>query len=297
MKILVTGSNGLVGSHFTLNYQSSKYIIILSPSQDELDITNLKSVEDFFKIHDPDTVIHFAAFTDVSKAEEQRNNKNAPCWVVNVVGTNNLIRTARNQPYFIYISTDVVFSGHKDNPGPYKENNPTEKNQNLLSWYGWSKREAEILVSKNLNNTAILRIANPVRAKYKEKLDYVRKILNLFDTGKLYPMFDDQFLTLTFIDEVTKTLKILLERRLTGIFHTSSTNVFTPYKLANLLIEKARGKENAVKPAFIEPFLKDNPSRYPKYGGLNVEKTEKLLGLKFMRWKEIIESLVKQLSV
>lgn len=298
MKILVTGGNGLVGSHFIENFDtgSKDNHIILSPTREELNITDEKSVENFFKLHKPDAIIHFAAFTDVSKAEKECNNKKAPCWIINVEGTANLIRSASYQPYFIYISTDVVFSGRKENPGPYKEDYQTEENPNFLSWYGWTKKEAEKLITNHLKNAAILRIANPVRAKYQSKLDYVRKILRLFDTDKMYPMFNDQYLTLTYINEVTEALKILLERRLSGIYHVSSTNVFTPYKLVNLLIEKARGKKGVIKPVSIENFLKDNQSRYPQYGGLKVEKTQKTLNLKFMKWEETISLLAKQLS-
>lgn len=298
MKLLVTGGIGLVGSHFIENYSTKgkDNTIILSPAKEELNIADEKSVENFFKLHTPDAIIHFAAFTDVTKAEEERDNKNAPCWIVNVEGTANLIRDVHPDTYFIYISTDVVFSGTKKNPGPYNEDREPEENPDLLSWYGWTKREAEKLVVNNLGNGAILRIANPVRAKYRGKLDYVRKILSLYDTGKLYPMFVDQYLTLTYINEVTETLKVLLEKRLPGVFHVSSVNVFTPFKLANLLIEKARGVKGAVKPITIENFLKDNLSRYPQHGGLKVEKTQKTLNLKFMKWEEIIETLFKQLS-
>ena len=298
MKLLITGGNGLVGSHFVENYFTDlkSDFTILSPSKNELDTTDQKSVENFFKLHQPDAVIHFAAFTDVSKAEKQRNNKKAPCWIINVEGTANLIRSASYQPYFIQVSTDVVFSGRKESPGPYGENCPTEENPSLLSWYGWTKREAEKLVVNHLKNAAILRIANPVRAKYVGKLDYVRKIIKQFDEGKLYPMFKDQYLTLTYINEVTEALKVLLARKLPGIYHVSSVNVFTPYKLANLLIGRARGKKEFVKPISIESFLKDNPSRYPQYGGLKVEKTQSELNLKFMRWEETISLLAKQLS-
>lgn len=299
MKLLITGANGLVGSHFVENYSKNlnDNITIFSPLKKELDIADKESVKNFFTLHKPDVILHFAAFTDVSKAEKQRNNKKAPCWIVNVEGTANLIRAADYSAYFIYISTDVVFSGHKENPGPYGEDTPAEESQNILSWYGWTKKEAEKLVITNLKNAAILRIANPVRAKYKNKLDYVRKILELYDTNKLYPMFDDQYLTLTYINEVTEVLEVLLERRLNGIYHVSSTNVFTPYKLANLLIEKARGKKGFVKPISINNFLKDNPSRYPQYGGLKVAKTQNIFNLKFSTWEEIIRSLVKQWSI
>lgn len=292
MKILVTGGNGLVGSHFIKHYSD-----VLSPSANELDITDKKSIENFFNKHTPEVIIHFAAFTDVTTAEEERKNKNAPCWIVNVEGTANLIKAANKSSYFIYVSTDTVFSGLKNDPGPYEEYHPTEEDPTRLSWYGWTKNQAEKLVTENLKNTAILRISNPSRAKYAPRLDYVRKILKLYDTGKLYPMFNDQFLTLTYINEVTETLKMLLAKRPIGIFHTSSANVFTPYKLANYLIEKARGIKNAVEPISIENFLKDNPARYPQYSGLKVEKTQKILDLKFLRWEETIEILAKQWSV
>lgn len=299
MKILVTGGNGLVGSHFIENYSEKEKnnTVILSPTANELDITDKKSIEIFFKLHKPDAIIHFAAFTDVSLAEEQRNNKKTPCWIVNVEGTANLIRAVHPDTYFISISTDVVFAGKKENPGPYSEGDLSEENPNFLSWYGWTKREAEKLITNNVLNHAILRIANPTRAKYEPKADFTRKILALFDTGKLYPMFNDQYLTLTYINEVTDTLKALLAKRPIGIFHTSSVNVFTPYKLANYLIEKARGIKNTVEPISIESFLKDNPARYPQYGGLKVEKTQKILNLKFLRWEETIEILAKQWSV
>lgn len=298
MKILVTGGNGLVGSHFVENYfpDPKNDNTILSPDAHELDITNQNSVKEFFKLNKPDVIIHFAAFTDVSSAEEQRGNKNGTCWIVNVEGTASLIKAIEYQPYFIYISTDVVFSGNEDKPGPYAEDFPPEQDKKLLSWYGWTKKEAENLVSNNLENWAVLRISNPSRAKYGLKLDYVRKILTLFDTGKLYPLFNDQYLTLTFIDEVTASLKILLQKKLTGFFHVSSNNIFTPYKLANYLIEKTRGVKNAARPISIERFLKNNPARYPKFGGLKVEKTQQLLNLRFKSWEEAINSLAKQLS-
>lgn len=296
MKILVTGAKGLVGSHFVENYPpNSKEVTVLSPSAEEVDITDYQTVKNYFETNKPDAIIHFAAFTDVAEAEKQRNNKKGLCWVVNVRGTANLVKVSNYQPYFIFISTDVVFSGHKDNPGPYGEESPAENNKHL-SWYGWTKKEAERIVQNNLKNAAILRIANPVRAKYKEKLDYVRKILNLFDTGKLYPMFDDQFLTLTFIDEITGCLKVLLDKKLAGIFHVSSINLFTPFKLADFLIDKARAVPGAVRPISIEGFLKENPSRYPQYGGLKVEKTQQELGLKFNKWEDTIIAIVKQLS-
>lgn len=296
-RILITGANGLVGSHFVENYLgSNNEYSLLTPDREELDITDNLSVGKYINNNTPDVVINFAAYTDVTKAEDERNNKEGQCWIINVEGTNNLINNIDKNTYFIHISTDTVFSGNKNAPGPYEENHLQEENSEMVSWYGWTKREAEKNVVKKLSNSVILRISNPTRARYEQKLDYVRKILHLFDTGKIYPMFDDQYLTLTYVDEVTQTLKVLIEKRNRGIFHVSSINLFTPHKLANLLIEKARGKKNAIKSISIEDFLKDNPARYPQYGGLKVEKTMVELGLQFNTWEKTIDALVRQLS-
>ncbi len=293
MRILVTGGDGMVGSHFIQSHRQKD--LILCPTRTELDITDIDSVKGFFVLHRPEILIHFAAYTDVTEAEKERDNIKGACWNINVVGTSNLVNAAnKNSSYFIHVSTDNVFSGLKDNPGPYDEEFPTEEQSNRLSWYGWTKKKAEEVVKQNLTNFAIIRISNPVRAKYVAKLDYIRKILELFDKGKLYPMFNDQYLTLTYINEVAETLKILLEKRLRGIYHVSSVNLYTPFRLANLLIEKARGKENAIKPISIEEFLRDNPARYAQFGGLKVEKTEERLHLKFNRWEDTIIELAKQ---
>lgn len=295
MKILITGGNGLVGSHFVENFNEG--IELLTPDVNEMDITEQNNVNRYLKLHKPEIIIHFAAFTDVSAAEKERGDKNASCWKINVDGTLNFIKALNYQPYFIYISTDVVFSGSEKNPGPYDEDSPTEEDPNLLSWYGWTKREAEKIISSNLKNTTIVRIANPVRENYKGKLDYVHKILLSSDRNQLYPMFKDQYLTLTYINEITECLKTLLVKRLPGIYHVSSTDIFTPYELADLLIEKARGKKGIVKSISIEEFLKNCPSRYPQYGGLKVVKTQEILKLRFNTWEKTIKILAKQLSI
>jgi hypothetical protein len=44
-------------------------------------------------------------------------------------------------------------------------------------------------------------------------------------------------------------------------------------------------------------FLKSanvSPSRYPKFGGLEVALSEKRLGLEFLSWRQIVDELVKQ---
>lgn len=297
-KIYVTGSKGMVGSRF-LELLPKGYKVF-SPEVDELDITDKKSVDKFFQINKPDFVVHFAAFTNVGAAENERGDKTGSCWKINVIGTRNLAEASKKYGSFmIYISTDMVFPGSKENPGPYNEDQKPESNSDKVTWYGYAKFQGEKAVHETLGEGfAILRIIYPVRAKFDGKLDYIRKPLALFDEGKLYPMFTDQQVSIAFIDEICSTLEKIIFGRKVGIFHTSSRDTTTPYELTSYAIGKARGIKNAVQRSSLKEFLKkvDNPVRYPMYGGLKVGKTEKELGIKFSTWREIVDSIVSQIS-
>jgi dTDP-4-dehydrorhamnose reductase len=297
--ILVTGSEGLVGSRFL---ELTKFKNNLhTPKMVELDILNKDELSAVLKSFNFATIINFAAYTDVNGAELQRGDKNGNCWKVNVEGVRNLaevVASYKNKIHFIHISTDMVFSGDKKDKGPYEEKHLPEEDVERVTWYGYTKGQGEKAVKDILDNAAtVLRIIYPVRAKFEEKLDYLRKPLSLFDQGKLYPMFSDQYVSISFIDEIVSVLDTIIEKKAHETFHASSSDTSTPRELVNYLVEKTRGKKDVVKPVRLEDFIKstDSPSfRYPKFGGLKVTETEKTLGMKFRNWKEIIDKLVEQ---
>lgn len=238
MEVFVTGASGLVGSRFVELYKS-KYKFI-TPEYPEFDITDSIKTKAFIQKTSPDVLINFAAFTDVSLAEGQRNDKNGSCWKINVEGTRNLVEAVSAKTHFIQISTDMVFSGSEEKPGPYKEDDELELDSSKVTWYGFTKGQAEREVTRESKNLTILRFIYPVCAHYPQKLDYLRKPLSLFDQGKLYPMFDDQQISITFIDEIAETLGKIIDGNKTGIFHASSRDVSTPFELISYLLEKVR---------------------------------------------------------
>lgn len=297
--ILVTGTEGLVGSRF-LEISKNKNSLH-SPKLVEFDITNNSEVEAIIASYKFTTVINFAAFTDVGEAEKERGDRNGNCWRINVEGVRNLSEAVKKQNgkvQFIQISTDMVFSGESLDKGPYKENHLPDKSESNLTWYGYTKGQGENIVREILGDEAsIVRIIYPVRAKFEGKTDYLRKALSLYDQGKLYPLFGDQFISISYIDEIVKALDIILKQRLYGCFHVGSRDTTTPFTLVSYLLEKTRGVKNKVKSCRLAEFLEtqEMPSyRYPKYGGLKVEETEKNLNMKFSSWKEIVDKLVKQ---
>lgn len=286
----------MVGSKFVELYKD-KYEII-APKHPEFDLISSQNVEEHIKNSGVEAVIHFAAYTNVSEAENQRDDKNGDCWKINVLGTENLVKNVvSDKCHFIHISTDYVFPGSKENPGPYSEDKKPEEDSNKLTWYGYTKKMAEDMVNKYLGEErTILRLIYPVRTHFPEKLDYLRKPLSLFDQGKLYPMFKDQQVSITYVDEACLALEKIIEGKFLGIFHASTPDTSTPYELVNYLIEKARGAKNVVKESSLDEFIRSSnssPIRYPKFGGLKVEQTEKVLGIKFSPWKNVIDKLIE----
>jgi len=123
--ILVTGSEGLVGSRFVEISQRKNFLHL--PKEVELDITDKSEIKAVIESYNFSAVVNFAAFTNVGKAEEEKDDKEGDCWQVNVEGVRNFteaIKPHKERIHFIQISTDMVFPGSLEDPGAYEETIP-----------------------------------------------------------------------------------------------------------------------------------------------------------------------------
>ena len=288
-KILVTGASGLVGSRFI---ELSPEYQFLTPDLPDFDLTDPKSVVKAIESFNPEWVVNFAAFTDVNAAEAQSGDKNGSAWKVNVTGVENLVNLFPSDR-IIQISTDMVFPGNLENPGPYSETDQTPDSPENLTWYGWTKNRAEKIVLHH--GGVILRIIYPVRAQFDKKLDYIRGALKKNTDGTMYPLFSDQQISIAYIDEVVDTLKKIIETDGRGVYHCSSDTT-TPYDLISYVVSQLDGDPSLIKSASIHPFLatQTNKSRYPVYGGLKTVQTENNLDLHFSSWQTVVEKLIGQ---
>lgn len=290
-KVLLIGSTGLVGSRVK-ELLKNKYQLI-TPEEQESNLLNKDSLGSFFNQHKPEAIINFAAYTNVNQAENQTGDKTALCWQVNVEGVNNILKTINKNTQFIHISTDMVFSGGQEDPGPYKESHFLPSSPGKLTWYGWTKNRAEKLVKDS--GYTIVRIIYPVRSKF-ERPDYLRFPLRKYREDSLYPIFSDQQVSITFIDELAKALKEIIDQKHQGIFHVSSSNVATPIEIISYLFKRLNLDTKKIKSSSIVEYLSSqkNLYRYLAKGGLSVQSTEKKLGLKFSTHQEIIDTLIEQ---
>ena len=296
--VLVTGSDGMVGSRFVELFEKKELLYL--PLVEEFDLTDKGSILEAFKNYNIKTVVNFAAYTNVDEAEKQRGNKNALCWQVNFEGVKNLVDVVgKNKTRLIHISTDMVYSGSEETPGPYSENVKPEEDLNKLTWYGFTKAEADRHVINILGKkAAIIRIIYPVRAKFDEKSDYLRKPLELYDLGKLYPLIKDQQISISLIDEIAEALEKIIDQNLSDVHHISSNDIGTPLEIISYMLNKVRGvsMEDLKSISLNELLVKTEQPvfRYPKMGGLESVQTQKRLKMRFRTWKKIIDELIKQ---
>src|SRR5438045_1649883 len=103
MKILVTGGSGLLGQEL-LKLDSS----LIAPTRDELDITDVISINAAFEKYQPYVVLHLAAATNPPEHEKD------PTLGINtnIIGTANIaLVCAKRGVKLVYTSSDYVYTG------------------------------------------------------------------------------------------------------------------------------------------------------------------------------------------
>jgi GDP-4-dehydro-6-deoxy-D-mannose reductase len=145
--ILVTGSEGFVGSHLIKALSEESYEVVatclpqLIPKKGKyvaLDILNLDLVVEVVKQHEPDMIFHLAAISSVAKSFRDR----AIAYNTNISGTANLLEAAKSlskKAKFFFVSTCEVYGGGVN----LTEDTPVV----LKNPYAISKYAAELICS------------------------------------------------------------------------------------------------------------------------------------------------------
>lgn len=292
----VIGASSMIGSRYCELAQNDFDLVKADLSgETPVDITNLESVDEFFKNNEFTNVILFSAFTDVDAAQKQKGDKSGTCWQVNVVGVQNVVNTClKYKRGLIFISTSFVFDGTQ---GPYNEDSPVGPDLEKVSWYGITKIEAENIIKGELTNYITIRITYPYRARFAQKDDFAKQILKKYRQGSLYPMFSDQTFTPTFVDDLAPAIKLLLTGNQTPqVIHLASPQIATPYEFAKYLIEVFGEDPSGLKEGSIVEFLK-KPGATPRAvkGALSVKKIERL-GFHPTNWRQGIDAIYDQSS-
>ena len=172
MKVLVTGANGQLGKTIEELYlNNDEGIEFVFTSKSRLDITDVNSVQNIFKIKQFDYCINCAAYTDVEQAEKTPET----AFNVNAEGVKNLAKVCKEfGTILIHISTDYVFDGEKEGAYSIKDI-PKPINE-----YGKSKLQGEKYIQDILEHYFIVRTSWLYSKKHGQ--NFYKKILEKAET-------------------------------------------------------------------------------------------------------------------
>lgn len=268
--VLVTGSNGLIGSHFVQEYADTYLVdsVDISNKTNPVDITQYDQVVQTFANSEAQCVIHFAAYTNVTGAWEQRDDKNGPAYQVNVVGTQNIVAAANEtNKHLIHLSTAYVFDGALE--GMYTE----QDTPNPIEWYGKTKLLAEEAVQSFSKNWTIFRIDQPFRNDAFERADLAHSIAQKLQNDSLPPMFTNHYFGPTYIHDFSKVLDWAVRTKPFGLYHASSGEKWTDYEFAQAL-QAAHKLPGTLQQGDLAAYLETVSRPYQKNTAMNTQKLQ-----------------------
>jgi dTDP-4-dehydrorhamnose reductase len=286
--LLTTGLNGLVGSKFAKLYQAKYQFdsLDLRHPTHPVNITDYEAVLAVFSKSEAESVVHLAAFTNVTAAWEQRNNKDGLAYQVNVIGTQNIIQACqKTNKHLIHISTAYVFDGEKDDLY-------TEKDEaHPIEWYGQTKWEAEQAVMASNINWTILRIDQPFRSDEFDKTDIAHRIIQGLKSNALAPMFSNHYFGPTFVDDFAKVLDFFVRTKTQGLFHATSGEQWTDYEFAQL-IKRTHSLPGEIQAGDLEEYLQTLNRPYQQNTALDISKLKQVIDFPLNSIEEAVAQIL-----
>ena len=295
-RVLVTGSNGLLGQKLTDYYLQQPDVELiataLGPNRHPIkkgyqyvtmDITNAVEVHDVIGSIKPQTVIHGAAMTNVDACELDPGM----CKILNVDAVEYLVKaTNMVGGHFILVSTDFIFDGLN---GPYKETD----HPNPVSIYGQSKLDGEMIVMNNSHSWAIARTV----LVYGIVSDMSRSNIVLWAKDSLegqkpIKVVDDQFRTPTLAEDLALGCALIEQKKAKGIYNISGKDFMNIYDLVQRV-----GKHFGLgtdKVTRIKSDVLDQPAKRPPITGFDLTKSRNELGYEPHTFEEGMEVVYQQ---
>ena len=283
--VLGTGLSGLVGSKI-VEVLGGEFSFLNLDLTNKVDILDIKTVERAISQSDADTLIHMAAFTNVDAAFEQEGDTNGVCYRVNVLGTDNIARVAKEYgKHLIHISTAFVFDG--ENEGMYVEEDAVSP----IEWYGKTKAMAEEVVQKQSDSWTLFRIDQPFRSDPFAKPDTAHKLLDKLKTGSIYPLFTDHWFSPTSIEDFAEVLRWAVEHKPQGIFHATCNQKISDYEYGQM-IAKTHEIECEIPQGSLVEYKKTLKRPYQTNTAMSSDKLIRESGLKPAVLKERIAQIL-----
>jgi dTDP-4-dehydrorhamnose reductase len=232
MKLLITGSGGMLGAEIAAAAMAAGHEVIRSRRRASPGFLSADLVlpEGFANLADAewDEVIHCAAWRDPETCERDPDGAEA----INVTATQRLAElAAARRARMLFISTDLVFPGTE---APYAEDAVSRP----LSRYGDTKRRGELAVLAASPENVVMRV--PLLyglAAGIGQCPFLLSTLRALTSSTPWPMDDAIVKCPTWTGDVAAAILFLLERGEGGIFHCRAPDRRTRYALTAMVAD------------------------------------------------------------
>lgn len=304
-KILITGSNGLLGQKLVYKLKDKTNILCIATARGanrlvnttgyeyaELDITNYDNVNSVFSKFMPDVIINTAAMTNVDACETDKEN----CWLMNTTSVQHQVTVLQElskqhpnyKPHFIHLSTDFIFDGTH---GPLDEN----ETPNPLSYYAESKLAAEKIVQASTLHWAMARTVLVYGiVDNMSRNNIVLWVKQNLEQGKVINVVDDQFRTPTLAEDLADGCILIAEKKAQGIYNISGKDFLSILELAHLVADYYKLDKSLIKPSKSADIKQ--PAKRPPITGFIIDKAKKELGYNPHSFTEGIQFLEEQMK-
>jgi len=235
MKVLITGSNGLLGQKLVHKLRIDELVELIATSKGEnrisektgynyisLDITKKEELEKVILSEKPNVIINTAAMTNVDACEDKKQE----CDALNIDAVKYLTDVScQIDAHLIHISTDFIFDGEN---GPYSEDDVP----NPLSYYGLSKLKSEtILLESSCRWTVLRTIIVFGVAENLSKGNIVIWAKEVLEKGGTLNIIDDQFRSPTLAEDLADSCILSFQKQKYGVYNVSGKDIMSIYEI------------------------------------------------------------------
>ncbi len=297
-KVLITGSNGLLGQKLINLYKGIDDINLIATSRgenrypDEVDYTyHSMDVTDENEVHrvisevNPDTIIHTAAMTNVDACETDKLGAET----LNVDAVLYVVEAANSvDAHIIHISTDFIFDGEN---GPYAETDAPEP----LSYYGETKLASENIVMNQAKKWSIARTI----LVYGIVHDMSRSNIVLWAKGALEKgnpinVVNDQVRSPTLAEDLAMGCRLIERREAEGIYNISGKDQMNIVEIVHRVADYFGLDKSIITEVSSETL--NQPAKRPPITGFDLSKSMQVLGYNPHSFEEGIAVLMSQIS-
>ncbi len=282
-RITVIGARGQLGTDLVPVLAGE----VVALGHEEIDITQIESVEAALNDSQPDVVINCAAYNLVDQAEDEPEI----AYQVNALGPRNLAKYCGERDIaLLHVSTDYVFGLNESLEGGFTEQDspvPT-------SAYGVSKLAGEHFVRGLCRKHFVVRTCGLYgNTGTSGKGNFVKTMVRLGAERDQLSVVQDQRCTPTYTPDLSLAIAALIETDQFGLYHATNSGATTWFDLACEVFRLA-SLDVEVRPITTAEF--GAKAARPAFSVLNCDRLSQVIGRSMPTWQDAVARYVTELT-